>query len=380
MLTIANGLKPHLVKAYLAFSSELTRHLIRGRSGARDFKRVVVVAALSKNDGLASGARLQFKALQQLGVEAELLDATPALRDPRFRLEHESGSAYIFHCGGPQTASLISSVLPHVTDAYRVAYWAWELPDPPADWAGCDRIVSEIWTSSTFSRDSLARLTQRPVFVVPHHIPAGRVHVRDPAGPFTVLVMADSRSSLCRKNPEGALRAFRMAFGDSPAARLILKLGGRPDAWHPLEKSAGDLLAGRNIEIVKGFLDEAAMAALYLRCDVLLSLHRAEGFGLPMLEAMADGIPVVATGWSGNLDFMSSADSRLVPYELVAVNDTSGIYGNSSWAEPELEQAALFLRRLAYEPDHYAQIATSARRRISNTTPDFPFASADLAR
>ena len=226
----------------------------------------------------------------------------------------------------------------------------------------------------------MAKLTRRPVLVVPHHIPPGEAHVRDPAIPFTVLVIADSRSSLSRKNPKGALQAFRMAFGEAPAAHLILKLAGHPDAWQALKQSAGELLAGNNIEIVAGFLDKAAMAALYLRCDVLLSLHRAEGFGLTMLEAMANGIPVVATGWSGNIDFMSPADSHLVPYRLITVVDAAEIYGNSSWAEPDLEQAALSLHRLAYEPDHYAHMAASAHRRISNAKPDFPLGSNDLIR
>ena len=374
MHPVAIGLKRYVTRACLAFSSGLTRRRLGGRAGPRDFRRVIIVAACSRRDGIASGARLQFNAMRQLGIDVELLDATRALRNPLSRIRHRPGTVYIFHCGAPQTASLISSVLPHAANAYRIAYWAWELPDPPPDWAGCDRNLSEIWTPSLFSRTSLLKLSRLPIAVVPHHIPLEQARVRDARRPFTVLAMADSRSSLSRKNPEGALRAFHAAFGTSSKARLVLKLGGQPDAWQALEQSAGDLLAGRNVEIVRGFLDQAAMSELYRACDVFLSLHRAEGFGLPMLEAMAHGVPVVATGWSGNLEFMSVTNSHLVSCSLVPVRDISGIYAGSRWAEPDLEQAAVFLRRLADEPDHYARSAAAAYRSIADRTARFPFA------
>ena len=377
MFTLGAGLKRCINKTYWASSAEFTRRLLHDRSGVRDFRRVIIVAALERDDGIARGARLQFKALRRLGVETELLDATPALRNPLFRIPHRAGSAYIFHCGGPQTAGLIASVLPHVATAYRIAYWAWELPDPPSDWVGCDRSVSEIWTPSTFSRSSLLKLSDRPIAVVPHHVPAARARARRSGRPFTVLAIADSRSSLSRKNPEGALRAFHAAFGRSSAARLVLKLGGNDGAWQALEKSAGDLLAGANIEIVRGYLDQDAMTALYRDSDVLLSLHRAEGFGLPMLEAMAHGLPVVATGWSGNLEFMTRTNSHLVPYELVAVADASGVHGGSNWAEPDLKEAARSLLRLANQPDHYERSAAAAYRRVRDMVPQFPFALPD---
>jgi glycosyltransferase involved in cell wall biosynthesis len=367
------GLKPYLAGQYLQASTELTHRLLRGRSGQRDFQRVVIVAALGRNNGIASGARLQWKALQQLGVDVELLDAAPALRNPLVRIPHRPGTAYVFHSGGPQTACLIRSVLPHAADAYRVAYWAWELPDPPEDWNGCDRNVSEIWTPSSYARASLSRIVSKPVDVVPHYLSAFPARKRGQNGPFTVLAMADSRSSFSRKNPVGALEAFRMAFGTSKAARLLLKITGTADRLDALIKSFGDL-SGLNVEIIKGFLTPPALAALYREADVLLSLHRAEGFGLPMLEAMAHGVPVIATGWSGNLEFMDPSDSCLVSYRLIPVDDASAVYGGSVWADPDLSSAAKALRDLAAEPCEYARLAAAAHRRVDRTPPRFPFA------
>ena len=349
------------VAAYLSASAELTSRRLGDRAGQRRFDRVVIVAALAKNNGIAVGARLQHQFLLRSGIETELLDATASLRNPFFRLRHRPGTAYIFHCGGPQTANLIGCVLPAAADAYRIGFWAWELPDPAPDWKGCDRTVSEIWTPSSFSAVSLGKLTDRPIKVMPHRVLPRPVRPMASRRPFTVLAMADSRSSLTRKNPQGACLAFKTAFETSNDARLVLKLSGRDDEIEEFERWLRGI-GSPQITVVRGHLDEPAMDALYDGADAFLSLHRAEGFGLPMIEAMARGIPVVATGWSGNLEFMSDRDSALVPYRLVPVNDQAGIYGASVWAEPDLESAAMFLRQLAQSRDYAAGKAAAARR------------------
>jgi glycosyltransferase involved in cell wall biosynthesis len=376
MSAVRNLVHPSVVRAYLAGSAALTYCLVAGRSGVRDFSRVIVVAALQRHNGIAAGARLQWAALRQLGIDTELVDATPALRNPLYRIKHCPGSAYVFHGAGPHTANLIASVLPHASTAYRIGYWAWELPDPPLDWSGCDRVLDEVWTPSSFSQASLAQLVRCPVRVVPHYIPPQPARKRCETDPFTVIAFADSRSSWSRKNPRGALQAFHAAFQASSDVKLVLKLGGKLEDVRQFESAHRDLLAARNIEILRGYLDESALSKLYRRADVLLSLHRAEGYGLPMAEAMAHGLPVVATGWSGNLDFMDAKNSCLVPYRLVPVNDGSRVYYNGTWAEPDLAAAAQFLRRLETEPEFYASLAAAAHRRADATKPDFPF---DLA-
>ena len=367
------SLKQSLWTTYLLGSALLTRQVLAGCSGPRRFDRVVIVAALGKQNGITRGAYLQWQALRNLGIEADLVDATPALRNPFFRIKHEPGSAYIFHSGAPQTASLIGSVLPAAAHAYRVGYWAWELPDPPA-WRNCEATIDEVWTPSRFSRDSLKRLLRKPVEVVPHYLPAEPRRWRDRNGPFTVLAMADTRSSLARKNPAGAVQAFVQAFGEDPAARLLLKLTGPDDAVDAFMGSLGGLAHRSNIEILRGFLDEAGLAALYARADVLLSLHRAEGFGLPMLEALARGIPVVATAWSGNTDFAHSGNSVEVPYRLTPVVDPAAIYSASCWAEPDIAAAACGLRRLADDTAFYDRLAEAAYQGIATESRSFPLA------
>ncbi|PSC03999.1 hypothetical protein SLNSH_16340 [Alsobacter soli] len=322
----------------------------------RSFERVAIVAPLGRRNGIAEGARLQYAALRRRGIEAELIDAAPALRNPFWRAEHRPASLYIVHSGGPETAALLGAVAPAAGRAYRIAYWAWELASPPPSWAGLDALVHEIWTPSRHARDSLRQLFAKPIHVAPHIVEPHARRRRQANEPLTALCMADSRSSISRKNPAGAVAAFRAAFGASPRARLIVKLNGRPDE---VDSFARDL-AAPNIEVASGYLDEAGMDSLFARADVLLSLHRAEGFGLPMLESMARGIPVIGTGWSGNLEFMSASDSILVPYRLTPVQDAAGVYSGGEWAEPDVDYAAAALVRLCDDPGLWERLSEAA--------------------
>jgi glycosyltransferase involved in cell wall biosynthesis len=367
-------LKRYLQEGYLAGCSAWTRRMLAGRSGPRRFDRVAIVAAFGKKNGITQGAVLQYQALRRAGIAAEMIDATPALRNPFHRVPHDPATAYIFHSGGPQTASLIGAVLPAARDAWRIGYWAWELPDPPPDWIGCDGSLNEIWTPSRFSRDSLMRAMRRPIEVVPHVLPPAARRRPVPGAPFTVLAMADSRSSLSRKNPEGAVRAFHSAFGADPGARLLLKLGASDSDLAALNARLGGALDAPNVEVIREFLSDDALAALYGRADVLLSLHRAEGFGLPMLEALARGIPTVATGWSGNMDFTTALNSLLVPYAVVPVTDAGAVYHGSRWAEPDWAAAAAALGRLARDPALYAQLSDAAWRSCGDQPVAFPLA------
>lgn len=379
MHQVLDRLKRLATERYLAGCAAAVQRALGGRAGERDLRRIVIVAPLGRNNGLASAARLQWEALRRLGIDADLIDATPALRNPLFRAPHRPGSAYIVHAAGPQSANLLASVLPHAATSYRIAYWAWELPDPPAGWAGCERNFAEIWTPSGYAQASLAKLFRRPIRVVPHVVPAKERRFRGSGERFTVLAMADTRSSLSRKNPEGALRAFRAAFGTARSARLILKLNGRDAEIDRFERQIPDLINADNVEIARDYLDAAGLAALYRSADAFLSLHRAEGFGLPMLEAMTYGVPVVATAWSGNMDFMGPSDSELVPYRLVPVSDRSGVYAGSVWAEPDIGAAARALRRLADDRDHYERVASEAYRRVLAASPRFPIAAREPA-
>ncbi|GAB0117731.1 glycosyltransferase [Acidisoma sp. 7E03] len=362
---MTSTLKRYLRESYLAGCSTWVRQRLGKHTGPRSFERVAIVAAFGKKNGITRGAELQWRALRDFGVRVDMVDATPALRNPFYRAAHQPASAYIFHSGGPQTASLVGAVLPHARNAWRIGYWAWELPDPPPDWIGCDAILDEIWAPSDFAKASLGKAMRRPIAVVPHRLPATARREAEQRGEFTVLAMADSRSSFARKNPEGAVRAFQAAFGQDAKARLLLKLSASDTDMETLDQRLGGALSAPNVQVIREFLSEAALDALYARADVLLSLHRAEGFGLPMLEALSRGIPVVATGWSGNMDFTTPDNSFLVPYRLTPVADTDAVYHGSQWAEPDLAAAAQALQRLAADAALRARLGAAGHDAVS---------------
>ena len=357
----------------ITVAQESARRFALARCGRstprRDLDDLVVVTELGRNNGISRGAELQRDALRRAGRHARLVDVTATRRRLLAPNAHEPGSAYVFHCGGPETALLIHRVLPGASAAWRIGYWAWELPVPPREWRRFTHLVSEVWTPSRFAADSLGGIFTGPIHVVPHQVTPQPPRDRDPDRPFTVLVMADSRSSFTRKNPSAAVEAFRRAFGDSPSARLVLKLNGRGAEVDDLRSSVGDM---PNVTTIAEFLDDGALARLYRSTDVLLSLHRAEGFGLPLLEAMSHGVPVVGTDWSGNTEFMTEENSMLVPYRLVPVTDAAGIYTTGTWAEPDVDVAADMLRELADDGTLHARLAKSAHDTVASARPFAP--------
>jgi glycosyltransferase involved in cell wall biosynthesis len=320
--------------------------------------------------GIGRGALLQADVLRRLGVKVELVDLSQARSKPFYRLKHGTAPTYIYHAAGQQVPLLILATLPACRRAYRIAYLAWEFASPP-DWPDLSSLVQEIWTCSEFSREALLKAGYKiPILVVPHDVPpakAPRVRGAAPAGPgpFTVLCMADVRSSLYRKNPMGSIAAFHKAFGEDPGAQFLLKLNGLEADSRAQKLDLAQLVnALPNAELIDRFLDNGEMDTLYQRADVLISLHRGEGFGLPMLEAMARGIPVVATGYSGNLQFMDGEVAALVGYRIVPVSDDPMYYSQpGGWADPDVAEAAAYLQKLRTDRPYYDEMARRCYQR-----------------
>jgi glycosyltransferase involved in cell wall biosynthesis len=109
------------------------------------------------------------------------------------------------------------------------------------------------------------------------------------------------------------------------------------------------------------------MAGLMAAADIVISLHRSEGFGLVPAQAMALGKPVIVTAWSGNLDFMNKNNSVLVSYTLVPVHDPEGAFqaDNQKWADANVEEAAQWLRKLAGDTDLRARLGGAAAKDVA---------------
>jgi glycosyltransferase involved in cell wall biosynthesis len=255
-----------------------------------------------------------------------------------------------------------------------IAYWFWELEHVPAHMRDAIAHVDEIWAGTRFVADAFAAVTDTPVRCVPIPVteprPSGatRAELGMPEGRFTFVVTFDHFSVAERKNPWGAVEAYRRAFPeptpDGPV--LVVKTINGDRRWQNHERLLLAAAGRPDIVVLDAHLDRADQMAVLANADCLVSLHRSEGLGLHCAEAMWLGKPVVATRYSGNLDFMDDDCSVLIDATLVPVSHGEGVYPTSAvWADPDLDQAATWLRRLATEPDLVARLGAAARRKMA---------------
>ena len=320
-----------------------------------------IAGLFSTASGVGEGARLAYAALDAAGLAPAAVDLSAAFGQTEFssptprRALTPGGGSLIVHHNAPYVPHALWTIgRARIRGRRIIGYWAWELPKLPPVWQPCFRFVHEIWVPSRFTRDAVAAATDLPVHVVPHPLPDAPVTpgMRDklglPSDALVVLNVFHLGSAFSRKNPLAAIAAFRRAFGDDPNRVLAIKLidNGAHLARHELNAA---IAGASNIRLIEGMLPEADMAGLMAASDIVISLHRSEGFGLVPAQAMALGKPVVATGWSGNLDFMNARNSALVSYSLVPVRDPQGFFDSADqqWADADVEHAADWLRRLA---------------------------------
>ncbi len=164
---------------------------------------------------------------------------------------------------------------------------------------------------------------------------------------MVVLVSTNLASSFERKNPLGAIAAFQAAFGNRRDRILLLKIGNPDQFPADFARIATAVADSPNIRIDTTRYPAGAVHALTAAADIVVSLHRSEGFGLVLAEAMLLAEPVIATGWSGNMTFMDADSAALVDWRLVATNDPRQVYHGSIWAEPDQDAAVAHLRHLA---------------------------------
>ncbi len=323
---------------------------------------VAVAGELSRASGLGENARLMVMGLQHLGIPHWPIDAAPLLPGASADLPVAAdgmpppGAPLVLHVNPPLLPLVLLRMLRGLTRGRRViGYWSWELPTAPHEWRVGARFVHEVWAPTPFVAAALEPLLPGKVRVVPPPmaIAPPRPSAMDraafglPADAVVVLVSFNLASSLERKNPLAAIAAFRAAFGDRGDRLLLLKVGNHnhfPEDFARLRAAVG---AAPNIRLETRTLPSADLHALTAACDIVLSLHRSEGFGLVPAEAMLLGKPVIATGWSGNMTFMDAASAALVSYRLVPAQDPRHVYQGACWAEPDPADAVAHLRRLA---------------------------------
>ncbi|MUT66292.1 glycosyltransferase [Paenibacillus sp. NEAU-GSW1] len=344
--------------------------------------------------GIGESARLAARSADAAGIPFGMLDfpikVSSRMADTSWSHKELQQAIYntnLFHIN----ADFMSPALEHFGPSlphsrYNIGYWHWELPEFPDEFTHAFNLVQEVWVCSRFVADSIARKSPVPVVTIPHGVavtPApelNRGHFGLPSGRFLFLMMYDSQSSVSRKNPQAVIEAFKLAFPKNDSrVGLVLKLNNasfRPEDFAPVRALAAE---HNNIFLIDSSLSRIEVNSLLQCTDSFVSLHRAEGFGLGLAEAMYLGKPVIGTNWSGNTDFMNESNSCPVPYKLVQVGQDWGPYKRDQiWAEPDVPAAADYMRRLVEDPVWRNQIAERGKDTIR--THYSPQASGRLMR
>ena len=361
--------------AWLASPAAGLPEPLRGWCGRLDVQAVAAeIAMVGANvighfcypSGLRVSVESMVEAMSLANVTTSLRDVRTDVKDDPSHVDFrgmESSDITIIHTqpepyfdGAYERAQLFE----RTPRPYRIAYWYWEFDSVPESWVSHARKVDEVWAATEFVAKGLrARLsipvrTLFPGVKLAPYKRRGRAYFGLTEEPYTFLFTFHMMSVMERKNPLGLIRAFKMAFGVDEPVRLVLKtsFGNR----HPSQlRELQDAALGANIVVIDRVLDPGDVLSLMDACDAYVSLHRSEGLGLTMAEAMLMGKPVIATNFSGNVDFMDESNSLLVPYELVKLGWPIPPYdAHLEWAEPSVEHAAQHMRR-CYDDQRWAR-------------------------
>jgi glycosyltransferase involved in cell wall biosynthesis len=332
---------------------------------------VNVVGYISSERGVGEAARQVLRALESREIAVAEIDAPTDPVEIQKTLNRIAASEHPYDynliCINADMLPAIAAALgPRFFSGRRTAgLWFWEVSQFPQMWMRSFDDLDEIWVASEFIADALRPLTAKPVRTIRVPVTPGpaaemtRAELGMPEG-FCFLFVFDYRSVFRRKNPLGLVDAFRKAFKPGEGPSLVLKSVAGDE--FPAERAQlATAIADRpEIHLIEETISAAAKNAMIASCDCYVSLHRSEGLGLTMAEAMYFGKPVIATGYSGNLDFMTAENSYLVPQTATRIGEDAEPYPpDGEWAEPDLEFAAEVMRAVVRDPE---KAAVRARR------------------
>lgn len=359
-----------------------------------------LIASIKSDTGLGQSARLKAETIEASSVPYSIYDFVippgGSCNDCSYEDQISNELPYnvnLIHVNASEMPVAYMNMGANVWDyRYNIGYWAWELEEFPEEWLPAFNLVDEVWTPSDFVTNTLKKYTDKPVVTIPHCISAptdvsyGRSYFCLPENRFLFLVMFDSGSSMERKNPIAAIQAFHEAFGvDNPNVGLVIKINEPELSQKDVEiinralsnsvkagdernkvKDGTDTLPG-NVYVITGTYTKIEVNSLIKVVDVYVSLHRAEGFGLVLAEAMCVGTPVIATNWSANTEFMNHDVACMVEFQMIAIPEGVPPFPKGfQWADADVSDAAQYMRKLYEDHDYYQGIRNRAMEYIQD--------------
>ena len=348
----------------MRLSKDLLQHigLLRGNGVLPGPIAVNYIGYLRSEMGVGEASRGYVKALRGAGVDVSLMDVSHltiydnsdnslGIQGNPEDMPPASHRINLFHINADALPGVLDYLGKDVLDGrYNIGLWAWESEIFPESWHDRFAYLDEIWVGSSFMANAIAPYASCPVIVMPYVIePHAALPDRQRwqiGESHTAFLFAfDYLSVGSRKNPQAVIAAFRDAFPTASNVCLVLKTLSahhHPKAHNDLrELCAGD----PRILVVDSTLARADFHVLVASCDAFVSLHRLEGYGLGIAEAMAERKIVIATAYGGNTDYMHSGNSFCIPYERVILEEDQGPYAKGTpWAEPDIKAAARAMR------------------------------------
>jgi glycosyltransferase involved in cell wall biosynthesis len=374
-----------LYKEKLLFLNK-THRLKTGSASVNNSFGVNLVGYLTTESGVGEAARSMVRIIEEAKIPFALNNITPRLlrsQDDTYTNLFRKDNPYcinILHVNAdmvPYTANRLG--IDWFLNKYNIGYWYWELEEFPKKWKNSLRCFDEIWVASDFCLHAISKISPVPVIKMSPSIEVkmSRSYRRDYFGlresSFVFLYVFDFLSVIERKNPQAVITAFKKVFGGRTENEVVLVLKlTNPDKNKPAHSEILKGAEGLPLKIIDTYLERDELYGLISVSDCYLSLHRSEGFGLPIAEAMYLGKPAIATAYSGNMEFMNDKNSLLVKYDMQKIEKTAGPYKKGIyWAEPDVNHAGNLMRYVFEDRTKAKQIGATASEYIrKNFSPE----------